>query len=205
MTIGKKLYMGFGAVLAIMLALLVVDIFSVVHQYSTRDEVKATLNDMQAITNIQYNFNENSLNLANYLLSGDLRDEDKTNKGISDLQQLLNDSESKVAATARHRTAVGREFRQAHDFQAAPGRFRRCDRLGLADLLPTARSGFVDQQVRQHFEYGQSSSAKKAGRFQRILRARYRGDYDHNDRRHVTRGCARHFHSGVVAVLSQPQ
>jgi methyl-accepting chemotaxis protein len=96
MTIGKKLYMGFGAILAIMLILLVVNIFTVSRQYSTRAAVTATLNDVQAIQKIQYDISENRLNLANYLLSGDLRDEDKTNKGISDLQQLVKDSEDKV-------------------------------------------------------------------------------------------------------------
>ncbi len=96
MTIGKKLYMGFGAVLAIMLFLLVINIFTVMRQYSARAEVTATLNDVQAIQNIQYDISENRLNLANYLLSGDLRDEDKTNKGISDLGQLLKGSEAKV-------------------------------------------------------------------------------------------------------------
>jgi methyl-accepting chemotaxis protein len=96
MMIGKKLYMGFGAVLAIMLGLLVVNIFSVIHQFTARDAVTATFNDEQAIQNIQYKISENSLNLANYLLSGDLRDEEKTNKGISDLQQLMKESEPKV-------------------------------------------------------------------------------------------------------------
>ncbi|HVB87604.1 MAG TPA: methyl-accepting chemotaxis protein [Candidatus Dormibacteraeota bacterium] len=96
MTIGKKLYMGFGAVLAIMLGLLVVNIFTVLRQYSARSAVTATLNDVQTIQKVQYDISENRLNLANYLLSGDLRDEDKTNKGITDLDQALKDSEEKV-------------------------------------------------------------------------------------------------------------
>ncbi len=97
MTIGKKLYMGFGAVLAIMLFLLVINIFSIVRQYSARDSVTAAFSDLQAIQKIQYMDSENRLNLANYLLSGDLRDEEKTTKGISDLQQLLKDTEAKVS------------------------------------------------------------------------------------------------------------
>jgi len=97
MTIGKKLYMGFGAILAVMLVLLVVNIFTVMRQFSTGDHVTATGNDQQAIRKIQYGISENHLNLANYLLSGDLRDEEKTNKGIADLDQLLKDSETKVA------------------------------------------------------------------------------------------------------------
>ena len=97
MTIGKKLYMGFGAILAIMLVLLVINIVTVMRQFSTSDQVTATVNDQQAIRKIQYGISENHLNLANYLLSGDLRDQDKTNKGIADLEQVLKDSQSKIA------------------------------------------------------------------------------------------------------------
>jgi methyl-accepting chemotaxis protein len=97
MTIGKKLYMGFGAILAIMLVLLVINIVTVMRQFSTSDQVTATVNDQQTIRKVQYGISENHLNLANYLLSGDLRDEEKTNKGIADLQQMLKDSESKIA------------------------------------------------------------------------------------------------------------
>jgi methyl-accepting chemotaxis protein len=97
MTIGKKLYMGFGAILAIMLVLLVINIVTVMRQFSTSDQVTATVNDQQAIRKIQYGISENHLNLANYLLSGDLRDEDKTNKGIANLDQLLKDGEKSVA------------------------------------------------------------------------------------------------------------
>jgi methyl-accepting chemotaxis protein len=96
MTIGKKLYWGFGSILALILFGFVINIFSVFRQYSARDAVKNTLNDEQAIQAIQYKVNETHLNLANYLLSGDLRDEDKTNKGIAELQQLLKDGEAKA-------------------------------------------------------------------------------------------------------------
>ena len=50
---------------------------------------KSTLADVQTIENVRYKMIENRLSLGNYLLSGDLRDEDKTNKGISELQNLL--------------------------------------------------------------------------------------------------------------------
>ncbi len=94
MTIGKKLYMGFGAVLAIMLFLLLINIFTVVRQYSARDAVKATLSDVQAIEKVRYQMLENRLSLGSYLLSGDPHDEDKTDRGISDLQEILRESES---------------------------------------------------------------------------------------------------------------
>ena len=93
MTIGKKLYVGFGAILAIILFLFVINIFAVMRQSSTRNAVQSTLNDVQTIENVRYKMMENRLSLGNYLLSGDLRDEGKTNKGITELQSLLKQSE----------------------------------------------------------------------------------------------------------------
>src|SRR5690348_15141623 len=77
MTIGKRLYWGFGAVLAIMAFLLVINILTVMRQYSAREAVKSTLADVQSIESVRYKMIENRLSLGNYLLSGDLRDEDK--------------------------------------------------------------------------------------------------------------------------------
>jgi methyl-accepting chemotaxis protein len=96
MTIGKKLYLGFGAVLAIMLILFIINIFTVRREYSARATVASTLSDVKAIESVRFQMMENRLYLGNYLLSGDLRDEDKTNKGVSDLSALLKDVESRA-------------------------------------------------------------------------------------------------------------
>jgi methyl-accepting chemotaxis protein len=95
MTIRRKLYLGFGAILAIMLALFVVNILTVLREHNARSAAAATLNDVQTIENIRFQMMENRLFLENYLLSGDLRDEEKANKGVATLQDLLRDGESK--------------------------------------------------------------------------------------------------------------
>jgi len=97
MTIRKRLLWGFGAILAIMALLLIVNIFAVLRQYSTRDAVQDTLADVQLIETVRYRIIENRLTLGNYLLSGDLRDEDKTIKGISELDALFKESESRAS------------------------------------------------------------------------------------------------------------
>jgi methyl-accepting chemotaxis protein len=97
MTIGKKLYSGFGAVLAIMLVLFIINIFTVRREYNARATVASTLADVRAIESVRFQMMENRLYLGNYLLSGDLRDEDKTNKGISDLSALLKEVENKAS------------------------------------------------------------------------------------------------------------
>src|SRR5580704_9110858 len=96
MTIGKKLYWGFGAILAIMFCLFIINLFTVRREYTAQDTVRATLSVVQTIENVRFQMMENRLYLGNYLLSGDLRDEDKTNKGVSDLASLLKDVESKA-------------------------------------------------------------------------------------------------------------
>jgi nitrogen fixation/metabolism regulation signal transduction histidine kinase len=96
MTIGKKLYWGFGAILAVILFLFVINIFTVMRQYTTRSAVASTLSDVQTIESVRYKMIENRLSLGNYLLSGDLRDEDKTNKGINELQDLLKTAEARA-------------------------------------------------------------------------------------------------------------
>src|ERR1700735_4251701 len=97
MTIGKKLYLGFGLILAIMLVLFVVNLFTVRREYAARDAVRATLGDVQTIEGVRLQMMENRLFLGNYLLSGDLRDEDKTNKGVNDLFSILNEAQGKLS------------------------------------------------------------------------------------------------------------
>src|SRR6202522_1202690 len=96
MTIGKKLYLGFGAVLAIMLVLFIINIFTVRREYIARSTVASTLSDVKAIETVRFQMMETRLYLGNYLLSGDVRDEDKTNKGANELSEILKDAESKV-------------------------------------------------------------------------------------------------------------
>src|SRR5271155_5180099 len=96
MTIGKKLYMGFGAILAIMLVLFIVNLFTVRREYTARATVRDTLANVQTIESIRYQMMENRLFLGNYLLSGDLRDEDKTNKGVADIIQAAKDGATKA-------------------------------------------------------------------------------------------------------------
>ena len=96
MTIGKKLYVGFGLILGIMLILLLFNIISVAKETRARDAVAATLSDVQTIEAVRFQMMQNRQSLGNYLLSGDLRDEDKTNHGIQDLQALLRDGETKA-------------------------------------------------------------------------------------------------------------
>lgn len=96
MTIGKKLYSGFGAILAIMLALFFVSVLTVAREHNTRSAAAATLADMRVIEDIRYQAMLEGLELRNYLLSGDVRDEDKINKLYRDLIDALRVGEGKA-------------------------------------------------------------------------------------------------------------
>jgi len=99
MTISKQLNWGFGTILSTMLLLLIINLFSVFRENSARAVAKSTLQDVQTIEDLRFQMMENRVNLGNFLLSGNTRDEDKTNRGISDLLDSLKAAENKSADT----------------------------------------------------------------------------------------------------------
>jgi methyl-accepting chemotaxis protein len=96
MTIGRKLYLGFGAILVVTLVLYAVSSMTIVREHGARANVASTLTDVQTLESVRFLMMENRLFLRNYLLSGDLRDEDRVNKGYSDLQVRLGQWQAKA-------------------------------------------------------------------------------------------------------------
>lgn len=87
MTIGKKLYRGFALILAILALLLVVNLAAIWKARSASNEAAQTLESVRTIESVRFQMMTNRLNLNNFLLSGDPRDEDKVNRGILDLSE----------------------------------------------------------------------------------------------------------------------
>ena len=106
MTIGRKLYAGFGTILGIMAILLIFNIVTVLHQFSARSAASSTAEEVKMIAKVGDQVMQNRLTLGSYLLSGDARDEDKTNKGANEAQQLLKDAEARATDSAL-RTTLG--------------------------------------------------------------------------------------------------
>ncbi len=98
MTIGKKLYAGFGAVLAILVVLFVVNFFAGLRERTARQDAKTALESVRTIESVRYQIMLNRLNLNNYLLSGDPRDEEKINKGLSDISDSIRRGQSQALA-----------------------------------------------------------------------------------------------------------
>src|SRR5262249_12527863 len=89
---------GFGLVLAILVGLFLVNIFAAFRGRAARDDAAASLESVRTIGSVRLQIMNNRLNLDNFLLSGDPRDEEKVNKGISDLSDVLKRSEAQVTA-----------------------------------------------------------------------------------------------------------
>src|SRR5271168_54791 len=98
MTIGKKLYVGFGSILVILVALFIVNIVAGLKEQSARGEAANALQSVRTIEAVRYQIMLNRNNLNNFLLSGDPRDEDKVNHGLVDINDLIKRGESQAGS-----------------------------------------------------------------------------------------------------------
>ena len=89
MTIGKKLYFGFGAILVLLVVQFALNFMAVRREQATRASLEATLEVAQKTSAVRFQMMQNRLFLRNYLLSGDVREQEKLRDGIFHLQQLF--------------------------------------------------------------------------------------------------------------------
>jgi methyl-accepting chemotaxis protein len=97
MTIGKQLYRGFGVILGVLAILLIVDLAALWKAKSASNEAAATLESVRMAEAVRYQIMQNRLNLNNFLLSGDPRDEDKVNRGFTELSDLIKRGQSQTS------------------------------------------------------------------------------------------------------------
>src|ERR1700686_22667 len=100
MTIGKKLYAGFGLILAILSLLFVVNIIAGWREKAARDDAGKALESVRTVESVRYQIMLNRLNMNNFLLSGDPRDEEKVNKGLTDIIDQIKRGESQASSEA---------------------------------------------------------------------------------------------------------
>ncbi len=96
MTIGKRLYLGFGVILGILGLLFIVNIVAGFRNTIARNESKAALDNKGTIESVRYQIMLNRHNMDNFLLSGDPRDEEKVNKGFGDVIDLIKRGEAQT-------------------------------------------------------------------------------------------------------------
>ena len=119
MTIGKKLYVNFGAILAMVLVLFLINLVAVQREHSAKAAASQALALADATDKVKFQIMQNRLYLSNYLLSGDTREADRMNDGIQILSEKLqstralsNSEQERVALDHVHETEQNwaREF-----------------------------------------------------------------------------------------------
>jgi methyl-accepting chemotaxis protein len=122
MTIGKKLYVNFGAVLAMVVVLFLVNLIAVQREHSAKAAAAQSMELADATDHVRFQIMQNRLYLSNYLLSGDTRELDRLNEGIrlqagtiQAAQSLTNSDQQKAALDKVQQS----EQNWAKDFAAA--------------------------------------------------------------------------------------
>src|SRR6202171_3054372 len=90
MTIGKKLYVSFGTILATVVFLFIVNWYAVHREHDAKSAAAASLELADATNAVRFQMMQNRLYLSNYLLSGDTREVDRMNEGLRTLNEKLD-------------------------------------------------------------------------------------------------------------------
>jgi methyl-accepting chemotaxis protein len=129
MTISKKLYMNFGAVLAMVVVLFLVNLVAVQREHSAKAAASQALKMADTTDRVRFQMMQNRLYLSNYLLSGDTREVEWLNDGIRILQDALQTAQS-LSNSEQQKAALGKvqttEQNWAREF-AAPLMEKRKD------------------------------------------------------------------------------
>src|SRR5256886_13846362 len=94
MTIGKKLYMNFGAILAMVLVLFLINLVAVQREHSAKAAASQALGLADATDKVKFQIMQNRLYLSNCLLIGETREVDRMNGGIRILSEKLQNTRS---------------------------------------------------------------------------------------------------------------
>jgi methyl-accepting chemotaxis protein len=100
MTISKKLYVGFGSILGILVLLFLVSFWASQREHTARATGGVALQNIQSLEKIRYQLMVTGLDLRNYLLSGDPRQEATLESDDRKLGEELRDAQ--VKATDDH-------------------------------------------------------------------------------------------------------
>jgi methyl-accepting chemotaxis protein len=121
MSISKKLYLTFGAILLGVVVLFAVILWAVHHEQSTKAAAAQALEMRDTTDHIRFQVMQNRLYLSNYLLSGDSREVERMNEGVRQLtdhlqvgQKLASSDQqrSSLDAVSKNETAWVSEFAQ---------------------------------------------------------------------------------------------
>ena len=96
-TIGGKLYLGFGLIMAIVIGSFLFNWLAVRHEQSTRALYKKSITMVESLSRLDKARNANRLFLRNFLLNGDRREADALAKGESDVDGMIAEIKNGLA------------------------------------------------------------------------------------------------------------
>ena len=105
MSIGNRLYRSFGLILALVVVLFAVTWLAVRRQHSAKMAAAEALAMSDNTDHIQFQIMQNRLYLSNYLLSGDNREIEHMDDGVSQLKKYLENGR-KLASSAEQHSAL---------------------------------------------------------------------------------------------------
>src|SRR5438045_8718839 len=121
MTIGKKLYYGFGGMIALVVLVAFVNLLALSRERTARKNTEHSVELMQATSNIRFQLMQNRLFLSNYLLSGDSHEADQLETGITTLTTTVQEAQKN--ASDQDRLALDRVLdaqKEGHPNLAGP-------------------------------------------------------------------------------------
>jgi len=105
MTLRNRLYMSFGAVLAMVLVMFAVNWRAVSREHEAKKAAQTSLDLKDATDAVKFQMMQNRLYLSNYLLSGDTREVDRMNDGLRTLNEKLEKAKT-LAESEQEKTAL---------------------------------------------------------------------------------------------------
>ena len=96
MTIGKRLYRGFGMVLGIFLVLLIVNVLVMSNERSATKKASNLFQDQRAVSDVGFQMMQNRQALGNYLLSGAPSEAEAMSRGYDDLMKKIDDAAAQL-------------------------------------------------------------------------------------------------------------
>ena len=105
MSIRQRLYRSFGAILATVLILFIVNIVALRREHSARAAAAQSLEMAESISELRSQMMQNRLSLGNYLLSGDTRDVERMTEGVHAVTTKL-ESAKVLASSEQQKIAL---------------------------------------------------------------------------------------------------
>jgi methyl-accepting chemotaxis protein len=106
MTIGKRLYLNFGLILAILLGLFAANTWSLLREQSAKADAVRSIEVARGMEAVRFQMMQNRMVLQNYLLSGDTREADRVKEGSTKLADLLKTAQENAMSGVQRNALV---------------------------------------------------------------------------------------------------